>query len=113
MPGLGVLRLSSGGGGWEGVDHLAGAGVVEFFTGLVFDGVGIILKAFHVSLQKLIFPGKALQFAVQHLRVMIFLPIGREAILTKDDVISETDGENGRSDCGGSSPTRKGPASET
>jgi len=61
---------------------------MELFAGLMFDRIWITLEPIDMALQELIFALKALQLVVESLGILPLLLVGRETILTEDDVVS-------------------------
>lgn len=97
---------------WQGVDDLAGPGVVELFARLVFDGARIILKPVNVALQELVFPLEALELDLQGASVLTFLLVGNESVLSEYHVVAETDGDGRGSYGRDSSPAGVSPLVE-
>lgn len=88
----------------KSVDNLAGASVVQLFAGLVFDGIGIALQPLDMTFQQLIFPLKAAQLTLQHLRILPLLLVSRKSVLSEDDVIAHSNSEHSRPCCCDLSP---------
>ena len=106
-------RLSrGGGGGWsggQGVDNLAGAGVMQLFASLMLDRVGIGLEAVDVTLQQIVLTLKAMKLVVEGCGILPLLLVGGEAVLPEDDVVAQCNGEEGSGSCRDPAPTGLGP----
>jgi hypothetical protein len=81
--------------GWQGVNHLAGTGVVELFAGLMLNGAGIVLQAVDVAAQAVVFALQFLHLELQCAGVLTFLLVGGEAVMAENDVKAHEDREHG------------------
>ena len=80
----------------HGVDDFAGARVVQFLPGLMLYGVRIALKALDVAFQVAVLLLQLMPLPCEALRFLALLLVGRQSILTKDDMESEREREHGR-----------------
>jgi hypothetical protein len=63
------------------IDHLAGARVVQFFAGLVFNRVRIVLQPIDMSLQQIVLPLQTMQLPIQALCILPLLLVHRKPVL--------------------------------
>jgi hypothetical protein len=93
--GCGRLRLRVCG---QGIDDLAGTGVMEFFASLVFDRASVVLQAVDVTEEAVVFALQVLHLELEGARVFAFVLVGGEAVVAEDDVIAHENSKDGRSD---------------
>src|ERR1700744_947359 len=75
----------------QGVDDFAGAGVMQALTGFVFNSIRVVLQVIDMVLHATIL---VLQFLNLLLQLFIFYPfllVSGDAVLSKDNVITEKD----------------------
>ena len=73
---------------------------MQLFARLMFNRVRIALQTVYMSFEQFILPLQAMQLSLQRLKLLAFLLVGRQAILTEDNVITQPNrqrtGSNGR-----------------
>ena len=86
---------------------------MQFLAGLVLDCIGVVLKPIDVPLEQLVFSLQVMELAIQRSRILAFLLVHSEPILSEDDVIAHRNRKNSRSSGSDPSPARLGAAIQT
>ena len=69
------------------IDHLACARVVQLFTGLMFNRVGIALQMIDVFVQALVLLLQLLRLELQHLRFSALVGERGQTVMAEDDAV--------------------------
>jgi hypothetical protein len=97
----------------QGVNNLTRPGVVQLFTGLVLDRIGIALQPLYMALHQVVFPLQTAQLTIQCQGILPLLPIYDQAVLPKDDVIGHRQCQHRGSACRHLPPADMGSLTQT
>lgn len=88
------------------VDHLSRTCIVQRFARLVFNRTGIVLQPVNMPPQQIVLPLERSHLLVQHHLILSLLFIDRQAILAKNDMVTQRQRQYRRSPRGNLTPAR-------